>query len=303
VNTEQLLVMEGVRRSYGSVEAVAGIDLRVGGGETVALLGPNGAGKSTTLAMLLGLLHPTSGRIAILGRSPRQAIGDGLIGAMLQSGIGGGVPPGVRVRELVEFVASLYPDPLAPPTVMARAGLGSLAGRKVDALSGGELQRVRFALAISANPRLLVLDEPTVGLDVPAQRSFWDTVTAFAGEGRVVLFATHYLAEAEEVAKRAVVLNRGRVVADGPVDEIRRAVAAKWVRFRAQSIAPGTLEALPGVTRAEAADGIVAIQTSDSDATVRGLYRSSIPFSDLEVTGARLEEAFLALTAEEARPR
>src|SRR5580704_5939086 len=286
--TMAILDAQGLRRRFGSTEAVAGVDLRVAAGETVALLGPNGAGKSTTLAMILGLLSPTAG----------QAVADGLVGAMLQSGAGSGLPSRTRVGELIRFVASLYPAPLPVPAVLQHAGLTSLAGRLVDRLSGGELQRVRFALAICADPRLLILDEPTVGLDVPSQRSFWETVRAFAAEGCAVLFATHYLAEAAETAGRVVVLHRGHVVADGTVDEIRR-TATRRVRFRAPDADAGALRALPAVQQVQQADGVISLDSTDSDATVRGLVRSGATFTDLEVTSAGLADAFLALTREE----
>jgi ABC-2 type transport system ATP-binding protein len=295
-----ILDVQGLRRKFGATEAVAGVDLHVAAGETVALLGPNGAGKSTTLAMILGLLSPTAGQITIDGRTPRQAVADGLVGAMLQTGAGSGLPPGTRVGELIGFVASLDPAPLSPPAVLRHAGLASLAGRKVDGLSGGELQRVRFALAICANPRLLILDEPTVGLDVPTRRSFWETVRAFAAEGRAVLFATHYLAEAAETAGRVIVLHKGHVAADGTVDEIRRAAATRRVRFRAPDTDAGVLRALPAVQQVRKAGIEISLDSTDSDATVRGLVLSGTTFTDLEVTGAGLEDAFLALTCEES---
>jgi len=272
----------------------------VAAGETVALLGPNGAGKSTTLAMILGLLSPTAGQVTIGGRAARQAIASGLVGAMLQSGAGSGLPSRTRVGELVGFVASLYPAPLSPPAVLRHAGLASLADRKVDNLSGGELQRVRFALAICPDPRLLILDEPTVGLDVPSRRSFWETVRAFAAEGRAVLFATHYLAEAAETAGRVVVLHKGHVVADGTVGEIRRTAAIRRVRFHAPDTDAGALRALPAVQRVRQAGGDISLDSTDADATVRGLVLSGATFTDLEVTGAALEDAFLALTCEES---
>jgi ABC-2 type transport system ATP-binding protein len=296
--TMAILDAQGLRRRFGSTEAVAGVDLRVAAGETVALLGPNGAGKSTTLAMILGLLSPTAGQVTVGGRAPRQAVADGLVGAMLQSGAGSGLPSRTRVGELIRFVASLYPAPLPVPAVLQHAGLTSLAGRLVDRLSGGELQRVRFALAICAGPRLLILDEPTVGLDVPSQRSFWETVRAFAAEGCAVLFATHYLAEAAETAGRVVVLHRGHVVADGTVDEIRR-TATRRVRFRAPDANAGALRALPAVQQVRQADGVISLDSTDSDATVRGLVWSGASFTDLEVTSAGLADAFLALTREE----
>jgi ABC-2 type transport system ATP-binding protein len=295
----EILDLQGLRRRFGSTEAVAGVDLRVAAGEMVALLGPNGAGKSTTLAMILGLLSPTAGQVTIGGRTPRQAVADGLVGALLQSGAGSGLPAGTRVGELVRFVASLYPAPLAPPALLRHAGLASLAGHRVDRLSGGERQRVRFALAICANPRLLILDEPTVGLDVPSRRSFWETVRAFAAEGCAVLFATHYLAEAAETAGRVVVLHKGQVAADGTVDEIRRAVAIRTVRFRAPDAGPAALQALPAVEQVRQDGGVISLDSTDADATVRGLVGSGTAFTDLEVTSAGLEEAFLALTSEE----
>jgi ABC-2 type transport system ATP-binding protein len=295
-----ILDVQGLCRRFGSTEAVAGVDLHVTAGETVALLGPNGAGKSTTLAMILGLLSPTAGQVAIGGRAARQAVASGLVGAMLQSGAGSGLPPGTRVGELVRFVASLYAAPLSPPAVLRHAGLASLAHRKVDHLSGGELQRVRFALAICPDPQLLILDEPTVGLDVPSRRSFWETVRAFAAEGRAVLFATHYLAEAAETAGRVVVMHRGYVVADGTVDEIRRTAAIRRVRFHAPDADAGALRALPAVQQIRQAGGEISLDSTDSDATVRGLILSGTTFTDLEVSGAALEDAFLALTGEES---
>jgi ABC-2 type transport system ATP-binding protein len=294
-----ILDVQGLRRRFGSTEAVAGVDLRVAAGETVALLGPNGAGKSTTLAMILGLLPATAGQVTIDGRTPRQAVADGKVGALLQSGAGSGLPSGTRVGELVGFVASLYPAPLAPLDVLRHARLTSLAGHRLDRLSGGELQRVRFALAICADPRLLILDEPTVGLDVPSRRAFWETVRAFAAEGCAVLFATHYLAEAAETAGRVVVLHKGRVAADGTVDEIRRTVAIRTVRFRAPDAGPGTLRALPAVEQVRQDGDVISLDSTDADATVRGLVGSGTPFTDLEVTSAGLEDAFLALTSEE----
>jgi ABC-2 type transport system ATP-binding protein len=298
--SEPVLALRGLRRNYGRIEAVAGIDLQVGAGERLALLGPNGAGKSTTLAVMLGLLAPSSGEVRVLGRSPHRAIADGLVGALLQSGAGSGLPPGTRVGELIRFVASLYRRALSPAVLLERTGLAALAGRKVDRLSGGELQRVRFALAICPDPRLLILDEPTVGLDAATRRVFWQTVGSFAADGRAVVFATHYLAEAEEAATRVCVIHHGRIVADGSVSDIRKTVAVKRVKFRAGHADAAVLASLPAVQRVESSGGIVTLESRDADATVRALYRSPVGFSDLEVTGAGLEEAFLALTRQDA---
>ena len=196
--------LTGVVRSFGragrTVRAVDGIDLSIDRGETVALLGRNGAGKSTTIGLLLGLDEPDTGRVRVLGRSAQQAVRAGLVGAMLQDG-----QPiqRVTVRELVAFVASTYPKPMPVPEALALAGLGEYADRRVDKLSGGQVQRVRFAVALAGNPELIVLDEPTAALDVEARRAFWDSMRAYARRGNTVLFSTHYLEEADGNADRA----------------------------------------------------------------------------------------------------
>ncbi len=203
---------DGVSHRFGDVLALDGLDLTIRTGETVALLGPNGAGKSTAIGLMLGLLQPTHGAVRTLGMTPRGAVASGRVGSMLQQS---GLPSNVRVGELVEFARRLYPNPLALSAVLERAGLTALAGRDVGRLSGGERQRLRFALGIAGDPDLVFLDEPTVAMDVETRRAFWTDMRRSAAEGRTVLFATHYLDEADQVADRIVVLDRGRIVADG----------------------------------------------------------------------------------------
>jgi ABC-2 type transport system ATP-binding protein len=212
---------------------------------------------------------------------------------MLQEG---GLMPGVKVAELVGFVRALYPHPLPLDRVLETAGLTALAGRHVDRLSGGQTQRVRFALALAGNPSVLVLDEPTAGMDVESRRAFWTSMRAEAAAGRTVLFATHYLEEADDNADRIVVVNEGRVVADGPATEIKAAAGARTIRFSLAGGPLAGLEALPGVTTVEVHGDSVLLRSADPDATLRALLMARDEVKDIEVTGAGLEEAFLTLT-------
>jgi ABC-2 type transport system ATP-binding protein len=265
-------------------------------GETVALLGPNGAGKSTAVSILLGLRKPDAGSVAVLGVTPRSAVASGSVGALLQSA---GLPQGVKVREVVQLIRDLSPHPAPMSEVMAKAGLQSIAERRVDGLSGGQAQRVRYALAIAGKAEVLFLDEPTVGMDVETQRDFWKDMREHASDGRTVLFATHYLHEAESVADRVVVLRSGRVVADGAPSTIKAAAGHKSVRFTLLDAEPAVLRGLAGVEEVEIHGTSVVLDTRDADATVISLVKGGIAFKDIEVTGADLEEAFLALTAED----
>ena len=219
----------GLRKSYGSTRAVDQIDLHIDHGEIVALLGPNGAGKSTTVDLLLGLARPDAGQATLFGLTPGQACAAGRVGAMLQSG---GLPPEMSVRELVELMRALYPRACSLDDVLARGGVTELADRRTTALSGGEAQRVRFALALVPDPDLLVLDEPTAAMDVESRQAFWSAMRAWAGGGRTVLFATHYLEEADSFADRAVLLRHGRVVADAAPAEIRSMAGGRTIRAR-----------------------------------------------------------------------
>ncbi|MBX6386555.1 MAG: ABC transporter ATP-binding protein, partial [Microbispora sp.] len=260
------------------------------------LLGPNGAGKSTSINMLLGLLRPTSGEIRVFGESPDRAVAAGDVGAMLQEGE---LIPELTVAETVDFVRRLYPRPLPMEEILRVADLTDIAGRRANRLSGGQTQRVRFALAIAGGPRLLLLDEPTAAMDVESRRTFWDNMRAYAAGGRTILFATHYLEEADENADRVVVIARGRVVADGSAAEIKASVAGQAVSFLLGDQPVAGLDALPGTTGVELQDGRVTLHTTDLDATVDALYRkTTLDIRDLQLHGADLEDAFLALTKE-----
>ncbi|HEX5467015.1 MAG TPA: ABC transporter ATP-binding protein [Candidatus Limnocylindrales bacterium] len=288
----------GVTKRYGAVTALSDLELQLGAGSTVALLGPNGAGKSTAIGLMLGLLHPDAGTVTVLGQSPASAVSAGRVGGMLQES---GLPVGVTVAELVDFVRSLYPHPLSRADVLAQAGLADLAARQVERLSGGETQRVRFALAVAGDPDLVFLDEPTVAMDVETRQAFWRDIRGFAAAGRTVLFATHYLEEADQVADRIVVLDHGRTVADGTPSALKAMAAGRVVRFTlpsADSAAQrAALRALPGVTEVAIHGDDVTLRSADADATVRAAFAADLPLRDLEVTGLDLEAAFLALTS------
>ena len=281
------------RTPQGPAQAVRGIDVVIPAGETVALLGPNGAGKSTTIDMLLGLLRPDTGRVDIFGMTPTRAIAAGAIGAMLQVG---GVLGDLKVRELLQMTASLYPNPLAVDEVIELTRIGDLEERWTTKLSGGQTQRLRFAIALISNPELLVLDEPTVAMDVEVRRQFWTTMREFAGRGKTVVFATHYLEEADAYADRIILMSNGAIVADGPATEIKATVGLRTIRATMPRTDVAALGRLPGVTNVETrGDGII-LNCSNSDTALRALLATSDDVRDIEVAGAGLEEAFLRLT-------
>ncbi|MFN2560676.1 MAG: ABC transporter ATP-binding protein [Jatrophihabitans sp.] len=279
----------------GPVHAVRGIDITVEAGQTVALLGPNGAGKSTTIDMLLGLLPSDAGTIELFGMSPAQAVAAGAVGAMLQVG---GVISDLNVRELLKMVASLYPTPLPVDEVVELTRIQDLVGRKTTKLSGGQTQRLRFAIGLISNPDLLVLDEPTVAMDVEARRQFWTTMREFAARGKTVLFATHYLEEADAYADRIILMAHGRIVADGPATEIKATVGLRTIRATLPGADLKALAALSGVTNVDTRGDGVILNCSDSDRALRALLPAFPAARDIEVSGAGLEEAFLQLTAD-----
>jgi ABC-2 type transport system ATP-binding protein len=294
--TAPAVALSGVRKSFGDLRAVNGLDLELRQGETVALLGPNGAGKSTTLDLLLGLSRPTEGTVALFGGDPRDAIRLGRVGAMLQSG---GLMPDVTVGEMVKLARDLHPRPLPQAEVLRRAGIEDLVGKNVAKLSGGQAQRVRFAVAIAGEVDLIVLDEPTTGMDVDSRRRFWGSMREQAELGRTVLFATHYLEEADNVADRVLVLHRGRLLADASAAQIKARAGLRRIAFdlteTVERYEP-TLRALPGVVQLELGGNTVRIRSDDADETVAAIYAAGLRPRGLEVAGLGLEQAFLAIT-------
>ncbi|MFE9372941.1 ABC transporter ATP-binding protein [Streptomyces sp. NPDC006711] len=297
--THPVVRFENVNKSYADVRAVADLSLTLHPGETVALLGPNGAGKSSTLDLLLGLRNADSGTVSLFGMTPAQAINAGKVGAMLQSG---GLMEDVTVRELVKLGCDLHPDPHPVAEVMDRAGITSIADRKVNKLSGGQEQRVRFALATAGANDLIVLDEPTTGMDVTARQAFWATMREQAAQGRTVLFATHYLEEADAIADRVLVLHKGKLLADGTAAEIKAKAGARRVSFDLEgAIDQEALRALPFLSTIDISGRTVRIQSHDADATMHAVYGLGLYPRNLEVAGLGLEQAFVAITsAEEA---
>ncbi len=293
--------LTGLRKAFGGGErrvvAVDGIDLTVPRGQILAFLGPNGAGKTTTLDMVLGLTDPNEGEARVLGRSPRRAVREGRISAVLQSG---GLLRDLTVAETVRMIASTFTEHVPVPEVIERAGIASIARRRVSKCSGGEQQRLRFALALLPDPDLLVLDEPTAGMDVSARAEFWDTMRADAASGRTVVFATHYLEEADTFAERIVMVSGGRIVADGSVSDIRAQVSGRTVSARIPAgefeRVSGALEAMDVVHTLRREGERLVVHASDSDAVALALLRE-LGGTDLEVEPGSLDQAFMTLTA------
>ncbi len=278
------------------VHAVRGVDLDIATGEVVALLGPNGAGKTTTLDMVLGLTEPTAGVVEVLGLPPRRAVHAGQVSAVLQTG---GLLRDLTVRETIEMIASTYEKPQPVADVLERAGITDLARRKVSKCSGGEQQRLRFALALLPDPSVLVLDEPTAGMDVQARHDFWQAMHGEAAHGRTIIFATHYLQEADAFAERIVMMADGQVVADGSTEQIRSRASGRSV---SADLPPDALET--GVARLRGLDGVVSVTlthqrvtviAADSDSVAR-LVLTELGGHDLEVTSGSLDDAFMVLT-------
>lgn len=293
------LSLRGVTRSYGEVRALDGLDLEIRPGEIVALLGPNGAGKSTAMEMMVGLATPEQGSVRVLGTDPTTATRTGLIGTMLQAGA---LLPDQRVRTMLRMLHSLQAHPMPMAEVVAQADIAELMPRRISALSGGQSQRVRFAIALLGDPQVLLLDEPTVGMDIGARRAFWQQMRRVAASGRTVVFATHHLEEAEREAGRVVVMDRGRVVADGTGAEIAAVVAGRVITLR--GVAAERIAALPGVDSAEVDetdDRRVRAVCTDSDATLAALFTGPLASEvhDVLVAAPGLEEAFLRITEHE----
>jgi ABC-2 type transport system ATP-binding protein len=293
---EPAIRLTGLRKHYGQVRAVDGVDLEIARGEVVALLGPNGAGKTTTIDMILGLTAPDSGEVAIFGRSPWKAVRDSLVGATLQEGT---LIDDASVREIVAMAASLYKHPLKVDEVLRRAGIEDIAGRRSAKLSGGQKARVRFAIALVGDPDLLLLDEPTAAMDVVGRREFWASMRRFTDGGGTVVFATHYLDEAQEFADRVVMMRGGQIIADGSVAEIRSRVSGRKV----SAVVPGAriedLLLLPGVVDGTIRGERAELHCTDSDACLRALLGGYEGAHDIEIEAAGLEEAFVRLTLDE----
>ncbi len=288
--------LQNLTKRYRQVTAVRDLTLQVAPGEVVAFLGPNGAGKTTTIDMVLGLARPDSGHVQVYGTSPAAAIARGDVAAVMQTG---GLLKDFTVRETVRFTASLYAESRPVDDVMARAGITHIADRLVGKCSGGEQQRLRFAMALLSDPRLLILDEPTTGMDVEGRREFWTAIREDASRGRTILFATHYLDEADAYADRIVLIRQGEIVADGTTAEIKARASGRSVRATLPGADLAQLTSLPGVLHAEQRGDTVLLQCSDSDVVARHLLTHTVA-RDLEIVAQNLEAAFVALTGNDA---
>jgi ABC-2 type transport system ATP-binding protein len=297
-STAAVELVDVVKR-YGPVTAVDGLELRIPVGETVALLGPNGSGKTTTMSIMLGLLQADSGHAILFGGTPRHAAATGHVGAMLQDTE---LMAGVGVGRLLRFVRELYTEPSDLTDLLDALDLGDLLSRRTDRLSGGQAQRVRFALALAGNPALLVLDEPTAALDVRARRDLWSALEDHVRRNAItVLFSTHYLEEADQHAARIVLVGAGQVTVDGTPDQVKAAAGAgRVVRFRLLEGEPERFATAAGVTALSTEGDRVTLRTADADATVWALYPQRHAIADIAVTEASLEEAFLSLSGARA---
>ena len=287
--------LSGLTKSFGSVRAVRGLDLTVAPGEIVAFLGPNGAGKTTTIDMMLGLSRPDSGSAQVYGMDPQAAVRHGLISAVMQTG---GLLKDLTVGETAQYTASLFAQNADVPAALRRAGIAEIADRRVDKCSGGEQQRLRFAMALLSDPELLILDEPTTGMDVEGRREFWGSIRHDADRGRTVLFATHYLEEADAYADRIVLIRKGEIVADGTSAQVKSLASGRTVRATLPGATEQALRAVPGADSIEVRGETVLIHSGDADKVARYLLTET-GAHDLEITSRGLEEAFLALTGDD----
>jgi ABC-2 type transport system ATP-binding protein len=287
--------LRDVHKSFGAVEAVRGVDLNVPSGEVLAFLGPNGAGKTSTIDIILGLSQPTSGEVEVYGMTPRRAIVKGLVSAVMQSG---GLLKDLTVGETVQYTSKLFADSRPVGEVLERAGITRIADRLVGKCSGGEQQRLRFAMALLPDPELLLLDEPTQGMDVEGRRDFWQAIRDDAARGRTIVFATHYLEEADAYADRIVFICKGRIVADGTATEVKALASGRTIRATLPRAVEVLLRAIPGVDDVEIRGETILIHSGDTDAVARRLLNETAAH-DLEITSRGLEDAFIALTSED----
>jgi ABC-2 type transport system ATP-binding protein len=300
ISTETVAALSGITKRYSNgVVALDNLSLDLKRGEIVALLGPNGAGKSTAVKLMMGLSSPTSGTVRIFGEDPRDAHARLRTGVMLQVGR---APEMLRVREQVNIFRGYYPVPMPYADLVKAAALEGIEERMFGQLSGGQKQRMLFALALAGDPDLIFLDEPTVGLDIEARRAMWSQIRSLAARGKTVLLTTHYLEEADALAHRIIVINKGKVICSGTPAEVKSlgngsATTLKIIRC-VTTLSVDTLQALVGVTEAIASDGLTTLTTTQPENTLRELLALDTSLHSLEVASPALEDAFLALTSD-----
>jgi ABC-2 type transport system ATP-binding protein len=288
--------LHSVTKRYDANTALNNFSFEIHPGEIVSLLGPNGAGKTTAIRLLLGLISPTSGSVRVLGRDPRDSSARTRIGAMLQVAK---VPENLRVREHVDLFRSYYPNPLPASEVFRIAGLQGIEDKFFGKLSGGQKQRVLFGLALCGDPDLVFLDEPTVGMDIEARRNLWEQIRLLSARGKSVLLTTHYLEEADALASRILVINKGSMVAQGTPAQIKNQVSGRRIRCVTQ-LSVTYVRGLPTVTDVVEDRDALVVTASEPESVLRAMFLRDETLRDLEVSSAALEDAFLALTKSEA---
>ena len=296
MNNEFWAELSGVKKRFGKTVALDGLDLQVQAGELFSVLGPNGAGKSTAISLLLGLLKPDAGAARLFGLSPFRIEPRRQIGVMMQEVT---LAPELLVREHIALVASYYPRPYSPAEAMELTNISSLASRPYGKLSAGQKRQVQFAMAVCGRPKLLFLDEPSVGLDIRAREMMWATLRQLVGNGSSIVLTTHYLEEAESLSNRVAVLNKGRMIASGTVNEIRALVVRKHITC-STALPPDQIAAWPDVESVTRDQQRLQISTSNSEDVVRRLLAADSNLQELEVRRAGLAEAFTELTQEAA---
>ncbi|QHW31628.1 ABC transporter ATP-binding protein [Paenibacillus rhizovicinus] len=285
--------LTGVSKIYKDKKAVDDLTLSIAEGTVVALLGPNGAGKTTTVSMILGLHKPTKGTVKLLGGDPGDIRVRDRIGAMLQDV---SVIDGLKVGESINLFRSYYEKPLPLDYLLKVSNLEAEKNKMASALSGGQQRRLGFALALAGDPEVIFLDEPTVGMDVTSRQLFWDTVRAMAGKGRTIVLTTHYLDEADSVADRVIVINNGKIIADGTPGEIKSGTTGRVISFVAgPTVTTDALHRLPGVTDVEWSGRKVKVFSTDTDLLIRALVEGKFDMRDIEIHSGGLEDAFQAL--------
>jgi ABC-2 type transport system ATP-binding protein len=289
--------LHSVTRRYGQTTALDGLNLSLHPGEVVALLGPNGAGKTTAVRLLLGLIAPTSGTVRVMGRDPRDSDARTSIGAMLQVTR---IPETLKVREHIDLFRSYYPRPLSTAEIVRVARLEGMEDKLFGKLSGGQKQRVLFGLALAGNPELVFLDEPTVGMDIESRRGLWEQIRQLAAQGKTVLLTTHYLEEADMLANRIVVINKGKIIAEGTPSQIKHRVTGRRIRCITR-LEEEFLLTLPSVVSVERDREAIVVTAAAAERVVREMLLRDETLHSLEVSAPGLEDAFLALTGSEAK--
>jgi len=281
-------------KKFGNFQAVDHINMTFEPGKITALLGPNGAGKTTTISMILGLMKPTSGEIQVLGQPAGTKALRERVGAMMQDAK---APDGLRVDEVLQLFRSYYKKPLSLEQLLDISGLHGEAKKRASSLSGGQRRRLAFAQCLAGDPELILLDEPTVGMDIEARGRFWDTIRAMAARGRTIILTTHDLEEADAVADYITMIAKGRVVAEGTPAALKAQTALRTISFHTQTmVTEAELLSLPGVEKVEITGARIRLHVQDTDRILGELLKTSWGVSDIDVSAAKLEDAFRVLT-------